>query len=362
MAKKKKKKKGAGRLYLFLALVLLIAVGALVLSKGGDDKTTSNTNYPSAGETVNPSEEELYSDVEEDDATYKEVKQEDLIQVADLSVYQGLDETWHNILLLGVDTRDFKTWGRSDTMIIASINTKTGAVRMCSILRDTWVNIPGVGEERINVAYQYGGPQLAMKTVNENFNMNITDYVVVNFSSFPHLIDAIGGVDINVKNVEVPQINHGVKSSIFHGGKLGLDESDLSNELLPDDAEGMLTLTGRQALGYARIRKIDSDFMRTSRQRTVISAAMIKFRDTTDTMVLLNLASSLVGYVETNIDVMTMVGLAVPVLKAGIKNISEMRIPMDNTYTYESRNFIEAFYDLDLEATCQGLHDFIYGE
>lgn len=351
---KKKKKRASGRLLLFAVLAVVIAGGIWALTSGGGEKG----NTPGPAPTL-PGEDPYAED--DDDSTYREVSQDDLVDVTDLSVYEGLDETWRNILLIGQDTRTFDSWGRGDTLIICSVNTVTGAVKMCSILRDTWVDIPEVGPERINTSYQFGGPRLAMKTVNELFHLNITEYVAVNFSSFPHIIDAIGGVEIDVKPEEVPHINYGVGSSIWQGQHLGLDESDLDDSMLPEDAEGIYNLTGRQALAYARIRKLDSDFVRTSRQRMVISAAMIKFRGTTDAMVLLNLGTKLVNYVQTNMDVMTMVGLAVPVLKSGVNNISEMRIPLNDSYVYESRNFIEAFYDLDLEANRAALHQFIYG-
>ena len=345
-------------------MIIAAALAVLFWPKG--DKTPAPSADPTqpAEAPVNSGtdEENPYAEYDADEGNYKPVDEKDRVQVDNLSVYEGLDETWRNILLLGIDSRDFNTQARSDTMIIASINTKTGAVKMSSILRDTWVNIPGVHEERINVSYQFGGPELAIKTVNEMMNMNITEYVVVNFSSLPHLIDAIGGVEINVKNKEVEQINYGVGSSIWHGQKLGLDESDLKNDTLPEDTDGYVTLTGRQALAYARIRKIDSDLIRASRQRAVISAAMLKFRGETDTMKLLNMASSLLGYVKTNIDVMAMVSLAAPVLKDNVRNISEKRFPVDDSYTYETRNGQSAFYDLDLEANRQALHEFIYGD
>ena len=362
--RKKKKKKKSNRGYLCLALIALIAVAVVVLvvSSGGGKKPAPADN-PATLTGNGGDEENPYAEEEDPEAsTYKVVREEDKVKVEDLSVTEGLDETWRNILLLGLDVRDFDTSARSDTMIIGSVNTKTGAVKLCSILRDCWVNIPKVGEERINVSYQYGGPQLAIKTVNELFGLNITEYVAVNFSTLPHIIDAIGGVEVNLKPEEVPLINFGVGSSIWHGQKRGYDESDLKNDELPEDAQGYTLLTGRQALAYARIRKIDSDFMRTSRQRTVISAAMTKFRGQTDTMTLLNLANNLVGYVQTNVDTMAMVGLAVPVLRSGVNNISEMRIPINDSYTYENRNFISAFYDIDIEANKQALHQFIYGD
>lgn len=163
------------------------------------------------------------------------------------------DDNVLNILLIGTDSRNPSVdRGRSDSMILVSVNKKTKKVIMTSFLRDTWVQIPDIGPQRLNAAYAYGGPPLLVKTMQANFGIRIDKYVTINFDSFKDTIDTIGGVDIRVTDEEVPYINSGAKNSekLKQGGKY--------------------TLNGEQALAYSRIRYIGTDFGRTQRQRTVM--------------------------------------------------------------------------------------------
>ena len=173
------------------------------------------------------------------------------------------DDNVLNILLIGCDARSKTGRGRSDSMILLSINKNTKKVIMTSFLRDTWVNIPGVGNQRLNAAYYFGGPKLLIKTMQKNFHIRIDKYVRVNFYSFMEMVDAIDGVDIDVTEEEVEYINSGVKGQ---NKLLGNNENDnLINKA------GKQTLNGIQALAYARIRYIGTDFARTQRQRTVMN-------------------------------------------------------------------------------------------
>lgn len=163
------------------------------------------------------------------------------------------DDNVLNILLIGTDSRNPSVdRGRSDSMILVSVNKKTEKVIMTSFLRDTWVQIPDIGPQRLNAAYAYGGPPLLVKTMQANYGIRIDKYVTINFNSFKDTIDTIGGVDIRVTDEEVPYINSGAKNSekLKQGGKY--------------------TLNGEQALAYSRIRYIGTDFGRTQRQRTVM--------------------------------------------------------------------------------------------
>ena len=114
-----------------------------------------------------------------------------------LSVTAGLSQNGKitNIALFGLDSRNHDYEGRSDAIMVASVNGKTGKIKLVSIARDTYVNVPGYGETKINHAYAYGGAELAIQTINENFNLDITDYAAVNFDSLADVIDAMGGID-----------------------------------------------------------------------------------------------------------------------------------------------------------------------
>ena len=173
------------------------------------------------------------------------------------------DDNVLNILLIGCDARSKTGRGRSDSMILLSINKNTKKVIMTSFLRDTWVNIPGVGNQRLNAAYYFGGPKLLIKTMESNFHIRIDKYVRVNFYSFIDTVDAIDGVDIDVTEEELEYLNDYVK----HENKLlGNNEND---NLVKKT--GKQTLNGIQALAYARIRYVGTDFARTQRQRTVMN-------------------------------------------------------------------------------------------
>lgn len=180
------------------------------------------------------------------------------IDEGNLSAQESIDERIINIALYGVDSRNNDYVGRSDAILVCSVNGKTGKIKLVSVARDTYVSVPGYYNTKINHAYAYGGPELAIQTLNENFGLDITDYVTVNFESLADIIDEMGGVMIDVTEEERYQIN-----AYLQRGE-------------PLSETGMVNLTGAQAVSYSRIRKIDSDSMRASRQREVLAALFDK--------------------------------------------------------------------------------------
>lgn len=168
-----------------------------------------------------------------------------------------------NIALFGVDTRDVTSdSGRSDAVLILSIDRKHNKIKLISLARDTCVQIDGHGNDKLTHAYAYGGPQLAVKTLNQNFGMDIEDFVTVNFAQLANIIDYIGGVVINVTEEEREFIN---TECFDEQNKLGIETQTL-------EESGDVTLTGGQALAYARNRDIGSDTARAGRQREVLMA------------------------------------------------------------------------------------------
>lgn len=182
------------------------------------------------------------------------------------------DDNVLNILLIGCDGRSKDERGRSDSMILCSINKNTKKLILTSFLRDTWVEIPGVGPQRLNAAYVFGGPQLLIKTMEANFHVRIDKYVRVNFYSFMDAIDQIGGVNIEVTDEELEYLNQYAQ----HQNRL-LGKSNPAADNLPKS--GRYTLNGVQALAYARIRYVGTDFARTQRQRTIIEEMFKKAKD-----------------------------------------------------------------------------------
>ena len=199
------------------------------------------------------------------------------IDETEIEVTEGIKEElseYRNIILFGIDDADGYI-GRSDCIIIFSINQQTKRVKMTSIYRDTYLEVPGHGYTKINHAFAYGKAPLAMSAINRNLDLNITEYVTINFKVVKDLVDKIGGVTIKVTSKEATQIP-GITSA------------------------GTYTLTGEQALEYGRIRKIDSDEKRTKRMRTVIEKVFSKLK-TMSPIEMNKIADKILPEVHTNI-------------------------------------------------------------
>lgn len=163
----------------------------------------------------------------------------------------GDEEHLVNILLIGSDRRPGEGRGRSDAMILCTVNTQTNVITMTSILRDLYVQIPGYQSNRVNAAYAFGGISLLNQTLEKNFYIHVDANVVVDFTSFAYVVDVFGGVEIELTQAEANHLNSG------YGWNL---------------TAGYNWLDGEQALAYSRIRALDSDFGRTERQRNVLEA------------------------------------------------------------------------------------------
>lgn len=238
-----------------------------------------------------------------------------------------------NIALFGIDAEEGGV-GRSDSIIIATIDTTHKKLKLISIMRDSYVTIEGHGDDKINHAYAFGGPQLAIKTLNENFDLNIDDFVAVNFTTLPKIIDMLGGVTIDITSEEVSHIP-------------GIDTA------------GTYTLTGEQALAYSRIRYASGgDYVRTDRQRTVLSKVFEKVLSINFTQYP-SLLSEILPMVQTNLDYSEILNLGNEVLKMGVTTLEQERFPRDG---YCEGKMIDKIYYLtfDKENTVQQLHDYIF--
>lgn len=257
-----------------------------------------------------------------------------------------------NILLFGLDRRSSNEKGaRSDAIMIATIDKKHEKLKLTSLMRDMYVSIPGKQDHKLNSAYAFGGPSLAIKTVNTNFDLDITRYVTVDFFGLEKIIDSLGGVEIDVKDKEVKYLNIALRE---------LNNLDKSGNKSPYiQSGGLQTLDGKQAVSYCRIRYVGrSDFERTERQRKVLSQIFQKIKDIDRTDVP-KLASSILPYVETNMSNNDMIKLGTSVLKFKDKNIYQYRIPVDGTYTSQTINKMAVLVP-DLPTNKRLLHEFIY--
>ena len=180
-------------------------------------------------------------------------------------------ETYRNIAIFGVDSSsdDYGIGNRSDCIIIASINNNTGEIKLISVYRDTYVNIDGYGLDKITHAYSYGEAPLAIKTLNQNLDLNIEEFVTVNFDAVVEAVDKLEGVEITIEENEVKHINNYINSTSQITGK----KSRQINKA------GTYVLDGVQAVAYSRIRYTEGgDYKRTERMRTVIEAMLAKLK------------------------------------------------------------------------------------
>ena len=238
-----------------------------------------------------------------------------------------------NIALFGVDSADAST-GRSDSIIIATIDTIHKKLKLTSIMRDSYVNISGIGNDKINHAYAFGGPQLAIKTLNENFDLNIQDFVAVNFDSLPKIIDMLGGVTVDVTEEEVSHIS-GINSA------------------------GTYNLTGAQALAYSRIRyATGGDYVRTERQRTILTKMYEKILSINQTQYT-SLLSEGLSMLQTSLDYSKILELGTEVLKMGVTTLEQERFPLDG---YCQGEIINGVYYLifNKSLTVEQLYNYIF--
>ncbi|MBM7583383.1 LCP family protein required for cell wall assembly [Caldicoprobacter guelmensis] len=258
-----------------------------------------------------------------------------------------------NILLFGLDTREKDQISRSDTIMIATIDKKNQVIKLTSLMRDMYLPIPGKSKNRINTAYIFGGPALAIKTVNTNFDLDIRYYVTVDFFGLEKIIDQVGGIPIDVKKQEIPYIN----SCIAELNSLNKNTKPVPMLTQP----GLQTLNGRQAVAYARVRKVgNADFERTERQRRVLIELFKKAKNLSP-LKLPGLISATLPYVETNLPKTEILSLGISVLGFKNKDILQYRIPADGTFKSQ---YIDGMAVLvpDLEKNKALLHDFIYGD
>ncbi len=284
----------------------------------------------------------------------------DKISMKDVKVNEGLDVSgmkgYTTLALFGVDNRtngNFET-GNSDTMIIVSINNDTGEIKMCSLYRDTYLDIgDSEGTEskfrKANAAYMSGGPEQAINMMNKNLDLNISDYVAVDFQALIDVIDLLGGVEIDVEAEEVQYINGYMTELNQITGK----------EIVQVSGAGTQTLNGMQATAYARIRYTTGwDFKRTERQRTVITKMFEKAKGAS-LGTLNSILDKALPEVSTSLSTTEMIGL---MTKMGKYNMGENTgFPFDKT-SGSVGSLGDLVIPVDLSANVKQLHEFLYND
>ena len=230
-----------------------------------------------------------------------------------------------NILLIGNDSRSGGEDGRSDAMILISISDTQKKIHMTSLLRDMYVEIPGYKDNRLNAAYSYGGPELLLETIEENLDIEVNRYVLVNFQAFAKLIDAVGGVELEVTKEEIEYINaYLVEYNMLENRPVGTDYMEPS-------VSGVVRLNGPQALAFSRNRYIGNDFGRTQRQRKILEAAMKQLPET----VLKNpveLMDNILPNLTTNLTQKELFGLSFDAPKVLSYELVQGSIPIEGSY------------------------------
>lgn len=273
--------------------------------------------------------------------TYDDKRKNQYISRSDLAHSSSVT----NILLLGVDARNPKddTASRSDSMMLISIDKAHNCVKMVSFLRDTWVYIPCVDKkQRLNAACQYDGYNGVVDTIEYNFGIDIDGYVVADFEMFKVLVDSIGGVEVEVSEKEAKEVTS-------HKGRYGNVKLDA----------GKYKLTGEQALAYCRIRKIDTDFMRAYRQRTVMQA-ILKSVKSANPIKLVSMASKAAPYIETNLSKAKIISSGLKALPC-IGDMAEVRVPFDGTWQYATIGGASVI-TIDVDKNKEQLKDLIYNK
>lgn len=254
-----------------------------------------------------------------------------------------------NIAFFGVDSRDgsLETGTRSDSIIIVSIDQKTKDVKLTSVYRDTCLRVPGYGLTKATHAYAYGGAELAMSMLNTNLDLDITEFATVDFGVLAKIIDAIGGIDIEVSDAEFSLINALIKEQ---NRVTGSDSPYL-------DYSGFQHLNGTQATAYARIRKIDSDFKRSERQRLVLSKIFEKAK-TADIGTLLNMVDTILPEVYTNLSSTELISLAKDIFSYNIAD--QNGFPFEKTTGSLQSDGLSYVFAEGLEQNVKELHSYLF--
>ena len=253
-----------------------------------------------------------------------------------------------NIVLLGTDkSNSYDT--AADSIIIATVNHVKGEIKLSSIMRDMTLETPGYGEQNINDTMILGGPELLLKTLNTNFNLQIDKFVQVNIASLPLIIDKLGGVEMEITEEEISIINSYISSVDNMNG------TSTSHITSP----GIINLNGTQATAYSRIRYTSGrDFKRSERQREVLIALSYKFRDITINQVT-GIVEELLPLVKTNLTNIEIISISSKALGVSDKTVQQGRFPEDEDLT---AGFEDGYYRMRInkEATTDKMHKFIY--
>lgn len=271
------------------------------------------------------------------------------IDNSNLGINGDLDNQYNdikNITLFGVDSTENS--GRSDSIMILTINNKDNKLKITSLMRDSYVSIDGHGKDKLNHAYAFGGPELAVRTINENFDLNISDFITVNFSSLPKVIDAVGGVEIDVDGEELKFINDYINDLNFKN----------KTNYATINKTGLQHLNGTQAMAYCRIRYTSGgDYKRSDRHREVLEN-LIKKSTSISALKYPELLSELLPMLKTSLSSGEIMNYGLQSVKL-VNSLEQDRYPKDENSEEAMINNVY-YLTFDERATIEALHNWIF--
>ncbi|MBO0440076.1 LCP family protein [Candidatus Enterococcus ikei] len=241
------------------------------------------------------------------------------------------------IMLIGDDGReDDEDGGRADTLMVAHYNSETKQPKLVSIMRDSYVQIPNHGLEKINAAYAFGGAELTKKVLNDSFNLPINYYISANFNNFIRLINELypKGIEIDAEK------------------DINLDNVDIK--------KGKQIMDGNTLLQYARFRMDEEgDFGRVRRQQQVMDALAKQSKEAVSFMQLPKIAGEAIGYLDTNIPADLLIDLAKDFLKGTVKNLKTLSVPVKGSWTFNDYTEAGSVLEIDETQNAQAIHEFL---
>ncbi|MBO4562945.1 MAG: LCP family protein [Clostridia bacterium] len=259
----------------------------------------------------------------------------------------AIDPDVVNILVLGTDTRGNGDVGRSDVMLIVSYNQRLNTVKAVSVLRDTWIYLPGRSLwNRVNTAYRFGGIGLAINTININFELDIQYYMLTDFENLVKIVDSVGGLDLQLSDAEVEYYS----------------ERSTTPLQLVEGTTNTYHMDGEQVLMHCRNRTIgNGDWSRTERQRDVMNAFLVRAKQESSVSSVASLVYRLMGYVETNLSPWQMMAIATNlVFGPGANGIVRATLPCPGSWSYAYESSM-AVISIDIEMNKRWIHELFYG-
>ncbi|WP_342505758.1 LCP family protein [Sporosarcina sp. FSL K6-2383] len=308
--RKKSKRRGLRNFFLVTAIILAIGIFYWVYQ--------FNSGQSLAGEGLDKEANTEFEPFEAEDPQFGEI----------------------NVLLLGSDARGTDEDARSDSLMIAHYNQTTNEVKLVSVMRDTYVDIPEYGYHKMNTAFALGGPELVRKTIKHNFDVDVHYYAMVDFTGFPKIIDVVAPDGIEVD----------IQSTMSHG---------IGMVLKP----GKQVLHGDQLLGYVRYRNdIRSDYGRVERQQEVLSKVKDQAISVHSLLNLPKILGVVNPYIDTNVDNRTILTIGKGLLTGKTRGMETMRIPVENSFKEERLNRVGEVLTIDFEKNKQALQEFLSSE